>query len=95
MIWKAVCHYSTGVSHQKHDLPCQDYGEYRLLSKVVIGAVADGAGSTKYSHLGSQLAVKEILAYLEKFEQNVLVASQGYFILKSCLSVSNPNEHNR
>ncbi|MBD2770990.1 PP2C family serine/threonine-protein phosphatase [Iningainema tapete] len=69
MIWKAVCHYSTGVSHQKQDLPCQDYGEYRLLGKVVIGAVADGAGSTEYSHLGSQIAVKEILAYLEKFEQ--------------------------
>ncbi|MCC5610134.1 protein phosphatase 2C domain-containing protein [Nostoc sp. CHAB 5834] len=69
MIWKAVCHYSTGVSHQKQDLSCQDYGEYRLFGEVVIGAVADGAGSTKYSHLGSQIAVKEILGYLEKFEQ--------------------------
>ncbi|NCS06580.1 MAG: protein phosphatase 2C domain-containing protein [Microcystis aeruginosa G13-07] len=69
MIWKAVCHYSTGVWHQKNNLPCQDYGEYRLLDKVIIGAVADGAGSAKYSHIGAELAVKEILTYLGKYEQ--------------------------
>lgn len=68
MIWKAVCHYSTGIWHQKHDLPCQDYGEYRILGKVIIGAVADGAGSAKYSHEGAKLAVQEIVSYLEQFE---------------------------
>ena len=75
MVWKAACHYSTGVRHQKYGLPCQDYGEYRLFGSVIIGAVADGAGSAKYSDLGSQLAVKSMLAYLEKFEQEFSCSS--------------------
>ncbi|NEO33164.1 MAG: protein phosphatase 2C domain-containing protein [Symploca sp. SIO3C6] len=69
MIWKATCHSSTGIWHQRHDLPCQDYGEYCLVDKLIIGAVADGAGSAKYSAQGAKLAVKEILDYLHKFKK--------------------------
>ncbi len=32
---------------------------------MIVGAVADGAGSAKFSHIGAQLAVKKALLHLE------------------------------
>nr|WP_263627817.1 PP2C family serine/threonine-protein phosphatase [Komarekiella delphini-convector] len=42
-------------------MPCQDYGDYCIFNDVIVGAVADGAGSAKYSDIGSKLAVKTVL----------------------------------
>jgi serine/threonine protein phosphatase PrpC len=65
MNWKAVSHSSIGVLHQQNGLPCQDYGNYRPLKNgVIIGAVADGAGSAKYSDVGARLVVETTLVYL-------------------------------
>lgn len=49
MAWKAVARSTVGTSHLKQQMPCQDYGDYKVLNKVIIGAVADGAGSAKYA----------------------------------------------
>jgi hypothetical protein len=65
MNWKAVAHSSIGVLHQQHGMPCQDYAKYRFLRDgIIIGAVADGAGSAKFSDLGAWLAVEVSLTYL-------------------------------
>ncbi len=69
MRWKAIVRFATGTSHQKQQIPCQDYGAYCLIDNVIIGAVSDGAGSAKYSHFGSQLAVKTTLEYLSGQQQ--------------------------
>ena len=62
MNWKAVRDYAIGTSHQNQGIPCQDYGDYRIFSDVIIvGAVADGAGSAKYSDVGSKLVVETVL----------------------------------
>ncbi|MEH2059844.1 MAG: PP2C family serine/threonine-protein phosphatase [Nostoc sp.] len=61
MNWKAVARSAIGTSHQKQGIGCQDYGDYRIFDDVIVGAVADGAGSAKHSDVGSRLAVETVL----------------------------------
>lgn len=69
MGWKAIARSATGTSHQEQKILCQDYGHYRIFNDVIVGAVADGAGSAKYSQIGSQLAVETVLKYLCKINE--------------------------
>jgi serine/threonine protein phosphatase PrpC len=59
--WKAVARSAIGTSHQKQGIVCQDYGDYRIFDNVIVGAVADGAGSAKHSDVGAKLAVEMVL----------------------------------
>jgi serine/threonine protein phosphatase PrpC len=59
--WKAIARYATGTSHKEQKIPCQDCGLYRIFKDVIVGAVADGAGSAKYSHFGAELAVETVI----------------------------------
>jgi len=70
MSWKVIACSETGTSHQKLSLPCQDYANFIRVNdsgklddkgEIIIGAVSDGAGSCKYSDIGSQLAVETAL----------------------------------
>ncbi|MEH1819552.1 MAG: PP2C family serine/threonine-protein phosphatase [Nostoc sp.] len=61
MKWKAVRRSEIGTSHQKQGIGCQDYGNYRSFDDVIVGAVADGAGSAKHSDVGSRLVVETVL----------------------------------
>ncbi|MGF1492440.1 MAG: PP2C family serine/threonine-protein phosphatase [Microcoleaceae cyanobacterium] len=57
--WQVVAASVTGKSHEKQDLPCQDAYAFRSLpNDNLIVAVADGAGSAKFSDLGARLAVE-------------------------------------
>ncbi len=69
MGWKAIARYATGTSHKEQKIPCQDCGLYRIFNDVIVGAVADGAGSAKYSEIGSKLAVETALKYLSKISE--------------------------
>lgn len=47
-----------GASHKKLDIPCQDAGRLEFTSHgILIVAVADGAGSARYSETGARIAV--------------------------------------
>ncbi|MHC5675895.1 PP2C family serine/threonine-protein phosphatase [Nostoc sp.] len=62
MNWKAVARSAIGTSHENQGIVCQDYGDYRIFHDVIIvGAVADGAGSAKHSDVGAKLAVETVL----------------------------------
>jgi serine/threonine protein phosphatase PrpC len=63
MAWRAVVRSSVGTRHQKQQQPCQDYGKYCILNHqdVVVGAVADGAGSAKHADVGAKLAVETVI----------------------------------
>lgn len=63
--WKATVHSAMGTRHQQRGVPCQDYGDYVTRDASIVGAVADGAGSAKFSDIGAQLAVKTVLSNLE------------------------------
>jgi hypothetical protein len=68
VVWKVVARSAIGTSHQQQQLPCQDYGGNRILNEVIVGAVADGAGSARYADLGAKLAVETTLKYLTATE---------------------------
>ncbi|OKH56250.1 hypothetical protein NIES2101_00245 [Calothrix sp. HK-06] len=70
MKWKAIARSSVGTSHKQGDIPCQDYSERKVIDDVIVGAVADGAGSAKFSDIGAKLAVKTALSHLEEFFRN-------------------------
>ena len=69
MNWKATYYCAKGTWHGKHNIPCQDYAYYHRSDKVILGAVADGAGSAKYADIGAKLAVDNILEYLKQSQQ--------------------------
>lgn len=64
MSWRAIARSAVGTSHQKQQMPCQDYGGYKVVNDLIVGAVADGAGSAKYADVGAKLAVDTALEYL-------------------------------
>lgn len=67
MAWRAVVRSSVGTRHQKQQQPCQDYGNYCILNQnVIIGAVADGAGSAKYADVGAKLAVETVITIVKE-----------------------------
>lgn len=62
-----------GHSHKKSlpQVPCQDYGRGGILNNgfhVVL--VSDGAGSSKHSHIASELCVNTLYTNLELFDFN-------------------------
>ena len=61
MTWKAIARSAIGTSHQKQQMPCQDYSDYKIINQAIVGAVADGAGSAKYADIGAKLAVETVL----------------------------------
>lgn len=69
MGWKAIARYEVGTSHNRQELPCQDYGGYAIFEDVILGVVADGAGSAKYSDLGSQLAVETVINWFKNISE--------------------------
>lgn len=66
MPWKATGKSVIGTLHQKHNLPCQDYNDYRILheNEIIVGSVADGAGSAKYSEHGAKVTVETVIAQI-------------------------------
>lgn len=67
MPWQAVAVSAKGTKHERSKQPCQDYGDYKILSdgQVIVGAVSDGMGSARHSEVGSKLAVRIVLEELE------------------------------
>jgi serine/threonine protein phosphatase PrpC len=68
MGWRSLSRSVIGTRHQRHNLPCQDAGGHRHFGEVVIGAIADGAGSAPNSEIGAAMAVKSTLDYLSRLE---------------------------
>jgi Protein phosphatase 2C len=62
--WKAAIASAIGTRHLQKQLPCQDFGQYLQVGSVLIGAVADGAGSARHADRGARLAVESTLIQL-------------------------------
>ena len=78
--WTVAYASVMGNLHVKEDIPCQDSCEYLPIGKNYgIAVVADGAGSSPNSHIGSRLAVKSATKYFKElveeykwFEKGIL-----------------------
>ena len=68
-MWQAISRSVMGTSHQQQQLPCQDFGGDRIVDQIMIGAVADGAGSAQQAELGAKIAVTTALNYLAATEE--------------------------
>jgi serine/threonine protein phosphatase PrpC len=73
-VWRYACASVRGTSHHRDGKPCQDYSSCEVLAdkhnhEVLVAVASDGAGSAKYSQIGSSLIcslfIAEIKAYLE------------------------------
>jgi hypothetical protein len=60
--WRAIVHSAIGTRHCQLQQPCQDYGDYRIEGNILLGAVADGAGSAKHAEVGAKVAVETALS---------------------------------
>lgn len=77
-MWKAIARSAIGTYHQRQSLPCQDYANYSIFKDVIVGAIADGAGSALYSKIGANLVVENALKQLSKIEPS-LKAKKRFF----------------
>lgn len=71
-MWRAVTRWATGTRHQQQGMPCQDYGGDRILNDILVGAVADGAGSAAHAEVGARVAVHAVLDFLTASEDWLL-----------------------
>lgn len=54
-----------GTSHIANDIPCQDKTMYICNDLYSCVALADGAGSCRFSHIGAQIAVEYVCNYFK------------------------------
>lgn len=62
--WKQVNTQTVGTSHIAKNIPCQDSTFSLFKNGIRVLALADGAGSRKLSHIGSEIVVNEISHFL-------------------------------
>lgn len=67
MGWYSSVSAAIGVSHIKQGKPCQDFGGVVSVGGCIAGVISDGAGSAKYSHIGSRATVERALDISEKW----------------------------
>lgn len=65
-MWIYSAYASIGTSHERHHLPCQDAVAVTSQDNILIGAMADGAGSTTHGGVGARIAVQEFLDFFCK-----------------------------
>lgn len=68
MVWRSMVHSAIGTRHQQKQIPCQDFGDCLTRGSLIMGAVADGAGSAKHAEIGAKLAVETTLAALDRID---------------------------
>jgi Protein phosphatase 2C len=74
-MWRVAGASVVGTSHQRNGLPCQDYSEFLRCEvggePALVIAIADGAGSAAFSHLGAREAVGFLLRQAALFPRGV------------------------
>ena len=69
-MWKVLSASVRGSSHEQSGQPCQDANFWHIIDdRVLIAAVADGAGSASMSEVGAQTVVEASVKYLIKHSE--------------------------
>lgn len=86
MSYNIVSSKVTGIGHIASGMPCQDsYSSFQSDGLVVI-ALADGAGSARFSEIGSEIAVNTLIEIMKEDFDSFLVENQDYILSKKILS---------
>ncbi|MDR1094376.1 MAG: protein phosphatase 2C domain-containing protein [Clostridiales bacterium] len=76
--WKQCDAYVQGVSHVATGDPCQDRTATLTENGVMAIALADGAGSKKYSQFGAETACKTVCKLLcDRFDELILLCEES------------------
>lgn len=69
-MWKVLSASVRGSSHEQSGQPCQDANFWHVIdNRVLIAAVADGAGSASMSDVGAKAAVEASVKYLVEYSR--------------------------
>lgn len=63
-MWKTVNYAVQGRGHERDNIPCQDKTLVMAKNGVQVIALADGAGSARYSHFGAEAALKAVSIFV-------------------------------
>jgi hypothetical protein len=76
-MWKHVSYEVQGVNHVNSNVPCQDKTYTCFQNGVYIIALADGAGSAKFSHFGADCVVHSISEFISFNFNNLIKITDG------------------
>jgi serine/threonine protein phosphatase PrpC len=62
--WKATALSRVGYGHEEAGLPCQDSVCVKTMGRILLMAVADGAGTARLGELGASIAASRSVDYL-------------------------------
>ena len=83
--WNFVASSVKGTSHEKLGTPCQDAHDAVIAEGLLIGAIADGAGSVSRADTASMLAVETAINHLQQVVARCPVELDGE-IIKTALA---------
>lgn len=86
-MWKMINYESCGQSHIKQNVPCQDKTYVSCENNVQTIALADGAGSARYSHFGAETTVKAISKYIAHNFEKLINKENGLDVKEIIISV--------
>lgn len=74
--WKVIAAKVRGPDHEAQGLPCQDAFNHAVQGCRLIAAIADGAGSARFSERGAQCLVDTVVAALSNRPEPVAGAPE-------------------
>lgn len=77
-LWKQVDVKTVGTSHISKNIPCQDSTHYLFKNGVKVMALADGAGSRKLSHIGSEIVVTSICDFISQNFESFFIKLENH-----------------
>ena len=83
-MWKIAGASIIGSSHIKNHIPCQDFIHFLTRGEVICIVLADGAGTSKYSDIGAEIACTTITRHItsdfERFFSMTSLEIKRFFI---------------
>ena len=86
-MWQFICCEVQGIGHKKSQIPCQDKTLKLMKNDVYVIALADGAGSAKFSHYGAECVVHKISEYMVEHFLELLNCNDGQKVKKEIVDM--------
>lgn len=85
-MWKTVNYAVQGRGHERDNMPCQDKTLAMAKNGVQVIALADGAGSARYSHFGAEAALKAVSAFMAEHFDALINSPDGVKVKETILA---------
>lgn len=84
-MWRKSYYAARGRGHKEKGIPCQDKVWYRSSCGAQVVALADGAGSARWSHYGAEETVKRITRQLAAHFEEFYACEDAYEVSRRIL----------